>query len=267
MAIGLIRHSYGLATMDEKEISIENRVRDSRKSRKLSQEELALALGISRQSIISLETGKTLPSLPLAVAICQFFDSAFEEMFEFEREIDEAIHSNIKIINSDSPRNIEIESEKETKMELQPWRPFREVVSLHDAMDRLFEDSFITPAKVGGGMPKIDIKDTGKAIVVKAELPGVDEEDINIEILDNVMTISGEKKAEKEEENKENGYYYRESHSGSFSRSFSLPADVKAEDAVADMKKGILVITVPKIEPKKAKKIEIKKQADKPISK
>lgn len=260
---------------EEKEFSIENRVRDLRKQKKLSQEELALALGISRQSIISLETGKTLPSLPLAVAICQFFDSAFEEMFEFEREIDEVIKSNIKIINSVSPRNIdpfdklrvnsehgrtiETESEKETKMELQPWRPFREAVSLHDAMDRLFEDSFITPANLGGGMPKIDIKDTGKAIVIKAELPGVDEEDISIEILDNVMTISGEKKEEKEESDEKKGYYYKESHSGAFSRSFNLPADVKAEDAVADMKKGILVVTVPKIEPKKAKKIEIKK--------
>ncbi len=250
--------------MEEKEFSIENRVRDSRKQKKLSQEELAEALGISRQSIISLETGKTLPSLPLAVAICQFFDSAFEEMFEFEREIDEAINSNIKIINSDSPRNVETESGKETKMELQPWRPFREAVSLHDAMDRLFEDSFITPAKIGGGIPKIDIRDLGKAIVIKAELPGVDEEDINVEILDNVMTISGEKKEEKEESDENppagGGYYYKESHSGAFSRSFNLPADVKAEDAVADMKKGILIVTVPKIEPKKAKKIEIKKK-------
>lgn len=149
-------------------------------------------------------------------------------------------------------------------MELQPWRPFREAVSLHDAMDRLFEDSFITPAKVGGGMPKIDIKDTGKAVVVKAELPGVDEEDISIEILDNVMTISGEKKEEKGESDENppagGGYYYKESHSGAFSRSFNLPADVKAEDAVADMKKGILIVTIPKIEPKKAKKIEIKKK-------
>ena len=149
-------------------------------------------------------------------------------------------------------------------MELQPWRPFREAVSLHDAMDRLFEDSFITPAKVGGGMPKIDIKDTGKAIVIKAELPGVDEEDINVEILDNVVTISGEKKEEKEETDQNppagGGYYYRESHTGAFSRSFSLPSDVKGDDAVADIKKGILVVTVPKIEPKKAKKIEIKKK-------
>jgi len=131
---------------------------------------------------------------------------------------------------------------------------------LHDAMDRLFEDSIITPARSGGGMPKIDIQDKGHNIVVKAELPGVDEEDISLEILDNVMTISGEKKEEKEESDEKTGYFYKESHSGVFSRSFTLPADVRAEDAVADVKKGILVITVPKIEPKKAKKIEIKKK-------
>lgn len=250
--------------MEEKEISIENRVRDLRKQKKLSQEDLAEALGISRQSIISLETGKTLPSLPLAVAICQFFDSAFEEMFDFEHEISQTLsnnHINIKIINSDSTLRDMVEPEqKETKMEIQPLRPFRDAISLHDAMDRLFEDSFITPARMNNGTPKIDIEDTGKFVVVKAELPGVNEEDVNVEILDNIMTISGEKKEEIEDKDTKRGYYYKESHTGAFSRSFSLPTDVKAEDATADMKKGILIITVPKIEPKKAKKIEVKKK-------
>ena len=138
---------------------------------------------------------------------------------------------------------------------ISPWRPFREAVSLRDAMDRLFEDSVITP-KSGGVMPKIDIKETADSVVVKAELPGIEQEGVDVEILDNVMTISGEKVDEKVDEG--DGYYYRESHSGTFSRSFNLPADVLPEKAEAEMKNGILTISVPKIEPKKAKKIAIK---------
>ena len=139
--------------------------------------------------------------------------------------------------------------------EMSPWRPFREAVSLRDAMDRLFEDSVITPKAVGA-MPKIDIRETKNAVVIKAELPGVDEDKVDVEIMDNVMTISGEKVDEKVEEDE--GYYYKESHSGAFQRSFSLPADVKADKAEAEMKNGVLTITVPKVEPKNAKKIAIK---------
>ncbi len=245
--------------MEEKDLPIENRLKDLRKEKHLSQEELADAIGISRQSIISLEQGRSMPSVPLAISLCRYFDAAFEELFDFEREVDReinnAIHNgsiNIKVINDP-----EVGSRKDNAMvELEPWRPFRETVSLRDAMDRLLEDSFITPAKMGG-MPRIDVKDKKDSIVVKAELPGIKEEDINVEILDNVMTISGEKKEEKEEKEEDKGYYYKESHTGKFSRSFTLPSEVMTERAVADMKNGILTITVPKIEPKKAQKISI----------
>jgi HSP20 family protein len=249
--------------VEDKDISIENRLKEHRKEHKLSQEELADAIGISRQSIIALEQGRSMPSLPLAVTFCRFFNSAFEELFEFEREFDTEISDvfnddKIKINISNDPDK-KVGSRKENAMvELEPWRPFREAVSLRDAMDRLFEDSFITPAKVGG-MPKIDVKDTKGHVVVKAELPGIEEEDINVEILDNIMTISGEKRVEKEDGD-EKSFFYKESHTGKFSRSFNLPSEVQAEKAVADMRKGVLTITVPKIEPKKAKKIEIGKK-------
>jgi len=228
--------------MSDKEIAIKNKLKDLRKRRHLSQEELADKLGISRQSVIALEHGKYLPSLPLAVSMCNLFNSAFEDVFEFEHEIKNIINNHFG---------------KEVKMpsELSPWRPFREAISLRDAMDRLFEDSVITPRAIGA-MPKIDIKEKKDGIVVKAELPGVEEKDVNVEILDNVMTISGEKAEEKEEEKE--GYYYKESRSGAFERSFSLPADVKADKAEAEMKNGVLTVTVPKIEPKKARKIAIK---------
>ena len=231
--------------MTEKEITIKNKLRDLRKKHDLSQEELADKLGISRQSIIALEHGKYMPSLPLAVSMCNLFDSAFEDVFEFEHQINK-VFENI---------NQNIGKESIMPSEMSPWRPFREAVTLRDAMDRLFEDSVITPKNIGA-MPKIDIKETKDAIVVKAELPGIEEDKVDVEIMDNVMTISGEKIDEKVDEGE--GYHYKESHSGAFQRSFSLPADVKAEKAVAEMKNGVLTITVPKIEPKKAKKISIK---------
>lgn len=267
--------------MENSEPTIENKLKDLRKDRKLSQEELAEELGISRQSIIALEQGKYLPSLPLVVSLCKFFHSPFEEIFEFEKEIEEAIDNIVEgsqknIINiSDGPIRLlsqKIEPDrsglargKENIMgtEMEPWRPLREAVSLRDAMDRLFEDSVITP-KTAGVMPKIDIKDKKDSIEVRAELPGMVEEDIDIEITDGVMTISGEKshfasnsaKASRDKE-EEGAYYYKESHTGAFSRSFNLPADVKEEKAEAEMKNGVLTVAIPKIEPKKATKVKI----------
>lgn len=244
---------YIFTDMDEMDPTIDIKIKEFRKSRKLSQEELADSLGISRQSVISLEQGKSLPSLPLAVSLCRFFDTAFEEIFAMGNEIEESINktynNNLKLIPENS-------GGKENHMvELEPWRPFRETVTLRDAIDRLFEDSFIAPSKTGATMPKIDIKDEKDAVVVRAELPGIAEENVDIEIQDNVMTISG-KKAEEKEEEKE-GYYYKESHSGAFSRSFTLPAEVVADEASADMEKGVLTIRVPKIEPKKAAKVKV----------
>jgi len=240
---------------DRQEIIITNNLKDLRKKHELSQEELADKLGISRQSIIALEHGKYMPSLPLVVSMCNLFDSAFEDIFEFEKEIDEMIDQHFgnqeKIINP---------MEAKMPTEIGPWRPLRESVSLRDAMDRLFEDSVITPKNIGA-MPKIDIKETKTAIVVSAELPGIEEDKVDVEIMDNVMTISGEKAEEKAQEGE--GYHYKESHTGSFTRSFTLPADVKAEKAEAEMKNGVLIITVPKIEPKQAKKISIKAKAKK----
>ena len=255
------------ANEKEKELEIKNRLKEFRQRQELSQEDLAEALGISRQSVISLEQGKHMPSLPLAINVCRFFDSAFEDIFqshdEISREIDEVFkNNNIKIINK-PPEAISsglLGARKENKMnDLEPMRPFREMVTLRDAMDRLFEDSVITPKSVG--MPKIDVKDKKNEVVVKAELPGISEDDLEVEVCDGVMTISGEKKDEKEEEKE--GYYYRESHSGAFSRSFTLPAEVDEEKAEADMDKGVLTITLPKIKPKKAKKVSVKPKKNK----
>lgn len=257
--------------MDNEEISIANHLKDLRKKYSLSQEDLAESLGITRQSIIALEQGRFMPSLPLAATICRFFNSAFEDIFEFDLEIKQTIdqlfnedekNHKINIINNNDPALPASMAglsgaREETAMpqELGPWRPLREVVSLRDAMDRLFEDSVITPKGGSVGTPKIDIKDKKDHVEVKAELPGMAEDEIDIEIADGVMTISGERKSEEEKEGE--GYYYRESHTGAFSRSFSLPADIKEDKAEADMKNGILTISIPKVAPKKATRVKV----------
>jgi len=254
------------------EQNIKSKLRDLRVQHHLSQEELGEKLGISRQSVIALEQGKSMPSLPLVVHMCNFFNSAFEEMFEFEREINEMFNSGPKIVvkniseaGDENRQNINNSPEaldgakKERNMPgfMKPWEPFREV-SLRDAMDRLLEDSVVTPTR-SMGMPKIDVKETKDNVVVKAELPGVAEEDVTVEVSDGIMTISGEKKGEKEEERE--GYYYKESFSGSFSRSVSLPSEVKAEKTEAEMDNGVLTVTVPKVEAKKPHKVAVKKKA------
>lgn len=243
--------------LDDLEIKIEERLRELRRQRDMSQEELAEALGVSRQSIIALEQGRYLPSLPIAISLCRVFDMAFEELFSLQREMDEVLEQNkhieVRVVNSALPAQ---GKENEMNTEMEPWRPIGGAMSLRDAVDRLMSDSFITPRSVGFTMPKIDIKERKEDIVVKAELPGVAEEDVDIEVSsDGVVTISGERKAEKEE--KEEGYFYKESMSGKFSRSFSLPTEVVADKAEADMENGILTVIIPKARPEKVQKLKV----------
>lgn len=137
-------------------------------------------------------------------------------------------------------------------------------VALHRQMNRLFEDAFsgTLPAfRAGTGAslaPSIDIKETDNGIEVEAELPGVDEKDVHVTLDDNVLTIKGEKKAEKEESKK--GYYMSERSYGSFLRSFELPGGIDADKVNASFSKGVLKVTLPKPvgAQSKAKKIDIK---------
>lgn len=135
--------------------------------------------------------------------------------------------------------------------------------SLQRQMNRLFEDTFsnYVPAMRTGAAalsPSIDIKETDTAIEVEAELPGVDEKDVQVTLDDGVLTIKGEKKAEKEETKK--GYYMSERSYGSFLRSFELPAGIDADKVKATFAKGVLNVTLPKPvgAQAKTKKIEIK---------
>ncbi len=141
------------------------------------------------------------------------------------------------------------------------WDPFNDVVSLRDAMDRLFEESFIQPRwispireSVMGGLA-LDVVETANDIVVKASVPGFKPEDIDITVVGDTLTIQGETKAEKHEE-KEN-YLLQERRFGTFKRSFTLPMGVQADKAHADFENGVLTLTLPKAEEVKPKQIKV----------
>ncbi|RMF90274.1 MAG: Hsp20/alpha crystallin family protein [Nitrospinota bacterium] len=144
-------------------------------------------------------------------------------------------------------------------MALVRWEPFEGMTRLREEMDRLFEDFFgSTPLRLrDGGLlePAIEVAETDEAVVVKAQVPGVSKDNLNLTITDDTLTLKGEVKAE--EEQKEKNYYRREIRYGSFQRTIPLPVAVKADQAKAQLKDGILQVTIPKSEEAKSKSIPI----------
>jgi len=138
------------------------------------------------------------------------------------------------------------------------WEPMREMMTLREAMDRLFDDAFTRPLSLSGvsAMPAIDMYQTADEVVVKATLPGLKAEDVDITVTGETLTLRGEFKQENEQ--KETSYHIREVRSGSFERSLLLPTDIKADKAKADFADGILTITLPIAEEVKPKSIMIK---------
>ena len=137
-------------------------------------------------------------------------------------------------------------------------------MSLQREIDRLFDDftrgfPAFSSAGVGEMLPNIDVTETDKQIEITAELPGLEEKDVQVNIADNVLTIRGEKKAEKEEKDKT--YRLVERSYGSFMRSLELPEGVNADAIKASIEKGVLKVTVPKPAPAQVKKIEVKAAA------
>ena len=163
--------------------------------------------------------------------------------------------------------------EKMPPSTLQPWRPFE---SFRREVDRLFDDfsSGIWRSPFGrsffdvepfrrseatfGSMPAVDVTQTDKGYEITAELPGMEDKDVEVKLANGILTIRGEKRDEKEEKKKD--YYVRERSFGSFERSFQLPADVDPDKISASFTKGVLTLMVPKsAEAQKAeKKIEVK---------
>ena len=144
-------------------------------------------------------------------------------------------------------------------LEMTSWRrpgglrPFwRE---MDDLWNRFFEEMPLAE-RTAGWMPAVDISEMDGYVQVKAELPGLEAKDIDVDVSGDILTLRGEKKME--EEKKEERYYCRERYAGSFQRSFQLPAGVEKEKVDAQFKNGVLTINIPKSAEAKTKKIQIK---------
>jgi len=217
---------------------VDNHLKNIRRRVGLTQEELAEQLGISRQAIIALENGRNLPSIPLAINIAQFFQLPVEVIFHCQKE------NNQK---KGDPMDKEI----------MPWSPWREMASMREALDRMFDEGVTTLTRNSDWQyPAINVRQTENNILIEADVPGMKQEDIDIEISDNMVTIAGERKASHEE--KGANYFHKEVSFGSFRRSINLPVDVKGDKASADIVDGTLVVKLPKAEPEKPKTIKLK---------
>ena len=134
------------------------------------------------------------------------------------------------------------------------WDPFREMTSLQSQVNRLADS--LWSGRQESWVPAVDVFDTDDAVVLKAELPGMKVDDIQIEVDDNVLTIKGERSFEEKVD--EERYYRVERRYGSFQRSLALPQGVKPDDIQATYEDGVLEVTVPKAEAEKPKRIEVK---------
>jgi HSP20 family protein len=141
------------------------------------------------------------------------------------------------------------------------WEPFREMTSLRDAMDRMFEEGFWRPPVPfgwGEGSLALDMYETEDKVVVKTAIPGMKAEDLDVSVTGNTLTIRAE--TIEEEEVKRERYLRRERRHGSYARSVTLPNGLEADKAEADYTDGILTLTFPKAEEIKPKTIKVKGQ-------
>lgn len=143
-------------------------------------------------------------------------------------------------------------------MALMKWEPLEGLTALRREMDRLFEEF-----SNGGALrfweraaePAVEVSDTAEAVVVKAQVPGVTKDDIQLTITENALTVKGEMQEEKKQDDK--NYHRREFRYGAFVRTIALPAPVQAEKATAQLKDGVLEVTMPKSAEAKVKQIPI----------
>lgn len=138
------------------------------------------------------------------------------------------------------------------------WEPAREMMTLREAMDRLFDDAFTRPISMTGSLsaPAIDMYQTDEELVVKAAVPGVKADEVQINVTGDVLSIKGETKSS--DETREKAWHIREQRWGSFERRIMLPTEVVADKAKAEFENGILTITLPKAEEVRPKSITVK---------
>jgi HSP20 family protein len=146
------------------------------------------------------------------------------------------------------------------EMALIRWEPARELQTIQQEMNRLFGTVFDNPAGGNGSIarrwiPAMDLVEEDGRYVLRADLPGLAEQDVSVELEDNVLTVSGERKSEHED--RKDGYYRIERASGSFSRSLTLPEGIDPESIQAQFDNGVLEVTIPKPEERKPRRVAI----------
>jgi HSP20 family protein len=147
-------------------------------------------------------------------------------------------------------------------MVMSRWDPFGEALSLRDAMNRLLEQAVLQPAGDNAARgsaaisPAMDVRETQDAYTVRASLPGLKPEDLNVQIQQGVLTLSGE--IREEEENEQGSYHVRERRFGLFARSISFPSNVDADKVEAKYENGVLELRIPKAEESKPRRIEVR---------
>ena len=152
-------------------------------------------------------------------------------------------------------------------MTLSKWQPFKELSDLRKQMDRLFEDMLSVNDNdwMGlhnmGGMwtPAVEIEEKDNELVLKAAMPGIDVKDLDVEVSEDRVTISGEHQSESKTEDEDKNYFHSEFHYGKFERVISLPMPIKTDEIKSDFTKGVLTLTLPKVEdaPKKSVKVKL----------
>jgi HSP20 family protein len=148
------------------------------------------------------------------------------------------------------------------------WYPYRELNTLQDRVNRLFHDSFSNQGQdeslaTSSFAPAVDVCEDEHNITLKIEVPGIDEKDIDVRIENNVLTVQGERKFEKEE--KEENYRRIERQYGSFTRTFTLPSTVDTESVSANYEKGVLKVQLAKKAEAKPKQIRVNVGGDKTV--
>lgn len=140
------------------------------------------------------------------------------------------------------------------------WDPFRNITTLQDRINRLFDDAFPRSADIEDDLvcawrPMVDIYETEQGVVIQVDLPGVEKQDVSVEIKDGILTIKGERKADTSVN--EQSYYRRERTCGSFQRNFTLRNMVAPDQIKASFKNGVLKVQIPKPEEEKPKQVNV----------
>lgn len=135
--------------------------------------------------------------------------------------------------------------------------PWRELDALTNRLGLAFEDTFPTPSTSGAWMPAVNVEENADELVLTAELPGLTDNDVELEVENNILTIRGEKTEERREGDETKKYHLWERTYGSFQRSFTLPRTVKADQISADFTNGVLHVRMPKAAEAKGRRIAI----------